>query len=502
MGIKDLYKVILHVDPNIIKTVYIHNLAGYIIAVDISIFLYKFIRSSGDQWKSTFLLFLSILKKNKIKPICIFDGKSQPIEKKEEQDRRRAETGKAVTRVQDAKNLLQLLKKKYLPFDKTLDPEIVEQARSIIRVKRGFIDTTNYNDCFDICDTLGVLIEKLERQTAPITYDHSEEAFKIVEMMGLCAIRAEGEAEGLCSYLAILGHVDAVLTEDTDVLAYGTPKFFAFKNYKLNEGKFVYIDLDLLLNRFNMTVERFRDLCILLSCDYNDRVKGFPPTGRKYKKATPVGWAGALAFMDAHSSLEEVEPFLENPERLIYPRCRELFSIPKGFVPPKIPLNSPPNAKALEELIRSEELSITVDSILNTFKPIEVIYEDGILSGNSSSDDFEVDAITPTKKKKRQRDERKNMECSSSSSSECKIYTRFIGKCEHKILDKPKDITFNIVFNSESLLQEHAHAEYISLYDTINIFLSTSKNKNYKLLNLKFKGHIHHTDVSNPVYIS
>ena len=102
--------------------------------------------------------------------------------------------------------------------------------------------------------------------------------------MGLAYLQALGEAETLCAYLAIKGQVDAVLTEDTDVMAYGTPVMLAFKDLKVTDEQVYGLHHKNILKDLEMNHEEFRDLCILLSCDYNERVKGFVPDGRNRKK--------------------------------------------------------------------------------------------------------------------------------------------------------------------------------------------------------------------------
>ena len=91
MGINHLYQVIKLLCPDQLGSVDISELVGYKIAVDISIFLYKYVRSAGETvWMNIFILLLCTLKKYGIKAICIFDGPNPPIEKKKEQEKRRA----------------------------------------------------------------------------------------------------------------------------------------------------------------------------------------------------------------------------------------------------------------------------------------------------------------------------------------------------------------------------------------------------------------------------
>lgn len=382
MGIKDLYPVIKEVAPNQIASYHLSELTGYRLAIDISIFLYKYIRSAGPKrWMSTFILLLCTLKKHGIKAVCIFDGPNPPIEKKGEQDRRRAENQKALNRLADAIRIRNKIQDDYIPFDKPLGVSLLRETEIIFcRTK------VNLFDISDVVVSLNDLIEKLERQTFPITDDYRDTAISIVEMMGLHGIQAEGEAETLCAYLAVTGKVDAVLSEDTDVLAYGTPFMLAFKDYKLNDEKVYGIHLPSLLEEMEMNVEEFRDLCILLSCDYNSRVKGFPPDGRKRKKSVGIGAKGALCMIQEYRRLEEVCNHVDDPAPLKYRRCRELFTIPDSVPEDMIPYNLRPNYVRLEEFISHHNLTIKVDYIAKCYKWTEIIFDSSECSENISSE--------------------------------------------------------------------------------------------------------------------
>lgn len=390
MGIKDLYPVINESAPDQIVSYHLSELTGYRFAIDISVFLYKYIRSAGDKhWMNTFMLLMCTLKKHGIKAVCIFDGPNPPPEKKEEQERRRAESQKSVYRLSEATRVRNLLQDEYIPFDQTPGPNLITEIRGIIGNRRDGSDTINYYDVTDIVDALNTLIEKLERQTIPITENHRDTAMLIVEMMGLHAIIAPGEAETLCAYLAVTGKVDAVLTEDTDVLAYGTPFMLAFKDYKLSDERAIGIYLPSLLEEMEMSIEEFRDLCILLSCDYNSRVKGFPPDGKKRKKAVGIGAKGALCMIQEYRRLEEVCKYVEDPGPLKYRRCRELFTVPETVEGDLVPYNLKPDYERLDAFIKDQRLTVKTSYISTCYKPAVLNFEDD--SGTDASEETKED---------------------------------------------------------------------------------------------------------------
>ena len=89
-------------------------------------------------------------------------------------------------------------------------------------------------------------------------------------------IVAPYEADAQIAYLARSGMVDAVLTEDSDLLVYGCPRVL----FKLDNGGFVdevcmrdlsqCRDLDLA----DFTPSMFQEMCILAGCDFLPSAKG------------------------------------------------------------------------------------------------------------------------------------------------------------------------------------------------------------------------------------
>lgn len=378
MGIHDFYKVIKLRAPEELKSYHLSEFCGHRWAVDISIFLFKFIKSAGNaDWMGSFFLFLCTLKKHGIKTVCIFDGPNPPIEKKIEQDRRRKDSQKAVNRLNRCIEVRRDIMKEYSQTQELLPEELQAECKTLYGnpKKKIRLNPIEWSDWTEVVDALTSTIESLEKQTLPITSEHRETAKKIVQMMGLPMFQADGEAEGLCAFMAIHGHVDGVLTEDTDVLAYGTPWMFAFKDFKLTDEKVHGIHLPSLLEALEYNQKELLDLCILLGCDYNRKdsegkkigITGFPPDEKKRKKSVNIGMIAALAYIDEYRSLEECLPYIDNPEPLIYERCREIFTPPSNRETLEIikimPYNTRPDFDKVEAFLLENRVSVSIDYI-------------------------------------------------------------------------------------------------------------------------------------------
>lgn len=85
-------------------------------------------------------------------------------------------------------------------------------------------------------------------------------------------IQSEGEGETLAATLAKDKHLIGVITKDSDVYPIGTPACFILKNKK------IHISLtNCILKSLNMNQDSFRNFCILLGSDFNNRIKGLGP---------------------------------------------------------------------------------------------------------------------------------------------------------------------------------------------------------------------------------
>jgi 5'-3' exonuclease len=375
MGLKDFFKVVGKYAKNTRKQVKLSSLEGFRVAVDISIFLYKAIRSSGDErWIDQFIMFLCKFKKYGIIILCIFDGPNPPKEKIQEQLRRREANAKIVNKLERLRFISKELKKDLKNGAETVNDETIVEIQSLLRSKKGKVDTINYEDIGDVIEGLNHAIDRYSKMTLPIGKEFQDKAMEIVDIMGIAYFKADGEAETLCSQLCIKGHVDAVLSRDTDVLAYRTPIFLYDLDFK--DDMTTMINCEELCQELEFTPDQFLDLCILLKCDYNSRIKGYPPDGKNHKKPVCIGWERAFLMIKEYESLEACEEYIEDIKPLKYRRCRKLFSTPKNVDLPVIPYIKPINEKRLYDFHEKNIFHINLTYILETYKPTPLDFSD------------------------------------------------------------------------------------------------------------------------------
>jgi len=228
MGIRYLNNFLKDSCKDSIKNIHIGELSGKKIAIDISIYLYKFV-GEGSLIENIYLM-LSIFRYYNVIPVFIFDGKP-PTEKKELLQKRRKNK-------LNAEKEYNLLKNKLLSID-------------------------NDDEKQDIVNNMDIL----KKQFIYITKKQIELVKNLIESFGGSYFDAYGEADELCALLVLNNKVWACLSEDMDLFVYGCPRVLRYLSL-INHRTVIY-DLKHILEELNMSQKDFREICILSGTDYN-----------------------------------------------------------------------------------------------------------------------------------------------------------------------------------------------------------------------------------------
>lgn len=229
MGIRNLNHYLRQNCPNSIKCINIAELSGKKIAVDISIYLYKY--EAENALLENMYSMLSIFIYYNIIPIFIFDGKSPP-EKKALLKKRRECRELAQEEYDKLKTELELV-----------EDEIIEKQRIISSM------------------------EKLKKQMVKIDNTKIEKVKALIRAYGATYFDAPGEADEVCALLVIKQKVWACLSEDMDLFVYGCSRvlrYFSLISHTvvLYHSKGIYKEL-------KMTHTEFNEICVLSGTDYN-----------------------------------------------------------------------------------------------------------------------------------------------------------------------------------------------------------------------------------------
>ncbi len=363
MGIKDLHKV-LQREQCTTPVCDLSLFNGARFAIDISIYLNKYLRSSGEEkWLNSFIFFLCILKKNNIKAVCVFDGKGFPPEKTDERNRRRKIRQQSRDKMYEAIEFLKIL-------DQTPDQLSNEQMQRIRTLLGKLCERTDFANMRSVYQQLREKIQTWNKQTAEIKPEYIEQCKEIINNFGLASYQASGEAETLCCYLNKKGFVDFVLTEDTDILSYGAVMLCKWDS---NAQQVRLIQHQTILQELGFSEKQFRDLCILLGCDYNKRCCLKPK--KQGGKPIHIGAVRAFSLIEEYKNLDALEPYLHNPEVLNFRKCRELFTIPEELEEIIFPLNKSPSFEKIGQFLKTYSLHVPLSYIKTCWKKTEIVFE-------------------------------------------------------------------------------------------------------------------------------
>ena len=325
MGIKRLMNLLREKAPKSIKSVPLSNYTGQLFALDASMAMYQFLISTqtiktgfsiaelrDEQGNLTgHLLGLLnrtlMLMEHGIRPVWVFDGK--PPEAKMNTLRGRKEIKENAEKEKD----------------EAKDQGDMEKAL------------------------------KFANQTIKIDQKMTDDAKKLISLLGIPVIEAPSEAEATCSILAKDKKVFAAATEDMDTLCFGCPVLIRELTGK--DENIIEIKLDVALSELGLTMDEFVDLCILCGCDYCERIEG-------------IGCIKAFQLIKEYKTIEKVIEYTEkynkddnhkkkmtyNKENFDFVQARELFKKPEVIDTSKVELNfTSPNIEGLKEFLVKEK---------------------------------------------------------------------------------------------------------------------------------------------------
>ena len=229
MGIKHLNKFLREQCQKSIYFAQMSDLSNKKIAVDISIYMYKFV--SENTLIENMYLMLSIFRHYNITPVFIFDGKP-PTEKKELLAKRRS--------------------------DKKEAEEEFNRLKAQLK---------NNDMCSDDKQEIINNMDMLKKQFVYITKEQIQTVKQLIRAYGATYYDAPGEADELCAQLTIKNKVWATLSEDMDMFVYGATRVLRYMSL-LNHTVVVY-DIKGILQELGITQKQLRQICVLSGTDYN-----------------------------------------------------------------------------------------------------------------------------------------------------------------------------------------------------------------------------------------
>ena len=229
MGIKNLNSVI---KESMKKTTF-DKLRGTKIGVDFSLFLYRFIYNNNNPIEC-FLRQIHLFFRHKILPIYVIDGDA-PLEKRTTLDRRAQKRQKMYNNIAD------------------------------------LLDRQSNNNSPNTTSRITSEITKLERRCVVFSQKQVQDILYFFEILGVPVIRENEEADFILAKLSAANKIDYILSDDSDVLAFGAKR--VLKNFCIKEEKCELYDMDDILENLGVPMHKFVDICILCGCDYTTKIR-------------------------------------------------------------------------------------------------------------------------------------------------------------------------------------------------------------------------------------
>ena len=198
------------------------------IVIDINNYLYRFLKK-GTLIPSLYE-FCQLLKYYNIEPIFVFDG--IPPEEKMDMILQRQET---------RSNAIKKYEELVEEYEKTKNEDLMKEIKTI-KIK-----------------------------TLKLTNNDFRNTKILLSLLKLKFIIADGEADKLCASMVIYNEVDACMTEDNDLFAYGCPRII--RSINMFDHTVIEYELKSILKTIDVTNEDFKYLCILNGTDYNKNEK-------------------------------------------------------------------------------------------------------------------------------------------------------------------------------------------------------------------------------------
>lgn len=230
MGIRHLNRFLREQCSELIRVTPLSELSGKKIAIDVSIYMYKF-ESDGALIENMYLM-LSIFRYYNIIPIFIFDGK--PPDEKMELLQKRRENKQEARAEYDKLNAL---------LKENPDMDSLEKQE------------------------ISISMDALKRTFVFISKHHINQVKELIRAYGATYYDAPGEADELCALLVIKKKVWACMSEDMDMFVYGCNRVIKYLSL-LNHTVVLY-DLNEILNKLGITQTQLREICVLSGTDYN-----------------------------------------------------------------------------------------------------------------------------------------------------------------------------------------------------------------------------------------
>jgi 5'-3' exonuclease len=367
---------------------------GKIFMMDIMSYIYKFKVSMQERWLQSVINLIKTFKRNNVHVNIVFEGEA-PTEKNKEREQRRKQRKQQEQRIVDIKNdiynyhktgiVSDLLKEVYNKINQTNTDKIDRLLHFNSNQNQKKTETNLITLNYKILEQIENYLDKKENQLVTVTEKDATKIKEICDVFGVPYFQSVNEAETLCckmcynvketdqenskydisEYFSRYKIPIGVISEDSDVLAYGANMLLCDLNISTGECNVIY--LPSLLKTMELNYNEFLHFCVLSGTDYNTNIPG-------------VGSVKCLELLKKYRSIENI---FKNEDKLIEKKIEEAIKKRKNNVD-KLNKQKDEQKKGeeLEKLILGETLSEKIhdeeNEIFDDNMTIKTLYKDMI----------------------------------------------------------------------------------------------------------------------------
>ncbi|KAK0579957.1 hypothetical protein LWI29_033983 [Acer saccharum] len=283
--------------------------------------------------------------------------------------------------------------KPVLVFDGGLLPMKIEQENKRARARKENLARAIERES----DGNSSAAYEFYQKAVDISPSIAHELIQVLKQENVCYVVAPYEADAQMTFLAISKQVDAVITEDSDLIAFGCPRII-FKMDKFGQGvEFQYSMLpkNKALSFAGFTEQMLLEMCILSGCDY---LPSLPGMGLKRAHAL-ISFASLEA--KRKFSAPRISPQNTSPEDTFSLSSGELAAVEAGSSEKNCSLASPVSSENVGNV------SPLNNSEKSCFASEVPLFSESMIPGLALQKEFEIKNLTDAAEGKTRKDSRK-----------------------------------------------------------------------------------------------
>ena len=235
MGIRNLNRFIQNKCPNASSRIHLRDLSGKRIAVDTSIYMYRY-SGEGALLENMYLM-ASVFRYYNIHAVFVFDGPPPP----------------------QKTDVIEMRKRK--------KDEAKRQYEALDKIAKERKDASGCEITTTELDDIEETMRELKKQFIRLRDCDISNVKELLVSFGFATIDAEGEADVLCAKLSVKKRVDACLSDDTDMFVYGCPT--VLRNISLLNHSVISYSTPEILKTLSLTQQEFKMMCVVSGTDYS-----------------------------------------------------------------------------------------------------------------------------------------------------------------------------------------------------------------------------------------